>query len=98
MANFNAIICARHHLGTDIRRGCLYVSSQVHHCVTKGAHIAGVFADRVRCIAVDEQYRMRIDALKSAIAADRAAGLTPFMVCDARAAVFGDICALIGSR
>jgi aromatic-L-amino-acid decarboxylase len=82
MATFNAIAAARErHLGPDIRRGTLYVSTQAHHCVQKAAKLAGIAADRVREIPVDAAYRMRVDALASAITADRAAGLTPFFVC-----------------
>ncbi|TAN07287.1 MAG: aminotransferase class V-fold PLP-dependent enzyme [Rhodanobacteraceae bacterium] len=81
MAMFNAIACAREKLvGTDIRRGTLYVSSQTHHSVVKAARLAGIAHDRVRVIDVDQAFRMRVDALGRAIAADRAAGLTPFMV------------------
>lgn len=81
MAMFNAIACAREQrLGTDIRRGTLYVSSQAHHCIAKAARLAGIAHDRVRVIDVDTNYRMRVDALEAAIAADRAAGLAPFMV------------------
>lgn len=81
MAMFNAIACARErHLGHDIRAGTLYVSSQAHHCIVKAAKLAGIAHDRVRTIDVDADYRMRVDLLQAAIAADRAAGLTPFMV------------------
>jgi aromatic-L-amino-acid decarboxylase len=81
MANFSAIVCAREdRLGERLREGVMYVSSQVHHCVTKSARLAGVLPDRVREVPVDEHYRMRVDALAEAIAADRAAGLEPFLV------------------
>ena len=81
MAMFNAIAAAREQrLGTDIRAGTLYVSSQAHHCITKAARLAGIAHDRVRSIAVDSHWRMRVDKLEAAIAADRAAGLKPFMV------------------
>lgn len=81
MAMFNAIAAAREQrLGTDIRAGTLYVSSQSHHCIAKAARLAGIAHDRVRVIAVDADFRMRVDALAAAIAADRAAGLRPFMV------------------
>lgn len=81
MAMFNAIAAAREQrLGTDIRAGVLYVSSQSHHSITKAARLAGIAHDRVRTIAVDAQFRMRVDALQAAIDADRAAGLKPFMV------------------
>ncbi len=81
MATFNAILCARErHLGPEIRRGTLYTSSQAHHSVEKSAKLAGIAHDRVRAIPVDAQFRMRVDALEAAIAADRAQGLTPFCI------------------
>ena len=81
MAMFNAIACAREKLlGNDIRAGTLYVSSQSHHCIAKAAKLAGIPHDRVRVIGVDSEFRLCVDALERAIAADRTAGLTPFMV------------------
>ena len=80
MANFNAILCARERLGTDIRSGTLYTSSQVHHSVLKSARLAGIFGDRVREIDVDDDFRLRLDALETAVADDRGAGLRPFML------------------
>jgi aromatic-L-amino-acid decarboxylase len=81
MATFNAIVCARErHLGAEIRRGVLYTSDQAHHSVLKSAKLAGVMPDRVRAIASDDRFRMRVDLLREAIAADRRAGLTPFAV------------------
>ncbi|MEO7068850.1 MAG: aminotransferase class V-fold PLP-dependent enzyme [Rhodanobacter sp.] len=81
MAIFNAIACAREKLlGDEIRSGTLYVSSQAHHCITKAAKLAGIAHDRVRSIGVDADFRLRVDELEQAIAADRAAGLKPFMV------------------
>ena len=79
MATFNAIVCARErYLGAEIRRGVLYTSDQAHHSVLKSAKLAGVMPDRVRAIASDDRFRLRVDALTDAIAADRRAGLTPF--------------------
>lgn len=81
MANFNAIVCARErHLGADIRNGVLYASDQVHHSVLKSAKLAGVMPDRVRAIPSDARFRMPVEALAAAIAEDRRAGRTPFMV------------------
>lgn len=81
MATFNAIVCARERqLGDRIRDGVLYTSAQAHHCVAKSARLAGVRADRVRALPVDESFRMRVDALEAAIADDRRAGLVPFLV------------------
>src|SRR5262245_38671718 len=81
MATFNAIVCARErHIGPEIRRGVLYTSDQAHHSVLKSAKLAGVYPDRVRAIESDAAFRMRVDRLSDAMAADRRAGLTPFAV------------------
>jgi aromatic-L-amino-acid/L-tryptophan decarboxylase len=81
MATFNAIVCARERsLGAEIRPGVLYTSDQAHHSVVKSAKLAGVMPDRVRAIESDQSYRLRLDALRETIAADRRAGLTPFAV------------------
>ncbi len=81
MAMFNAVVCARErHLGADIRRGVLYTSDQAHHSVLKSAKLAGIMPDRVRAIGSDQRFRMSVDDLADAIAADRRAGLTPFAV------------------
>src|SRR5437588_2531320 len=81
MATFNAIVCARErHLGAEIRRGTLYTSDQAHHSVLKAAKLAGVMSDRVRAVASDDRYRLRLDLLAEAVAADRRAGHLPFAV------------------
>jgi aromatic-L-amino-acid decarboxylase len=81
MAIFNAIACAREKmLGEDFRAGVLYVSSQSHHCIAKAAKLAGIAHDRVRVIGVDADFRLRVEELERVLAADRAAGLRPFMV------------------
>jgi aromatic-L-amino-acid/L-tryptophan decarboxylase len=81
MATWNAILCARErHLGADIRRGVLYTSDQAHHSVLKAAKLAGVMPDRVRAIASDNGFRLRVDRLEESIRADRRAGLLPFAV------------------
>jgi aromatic-L-amino-acid decarboxylase len=81
MAAFNAILCARErHLGRHVRSGVLYVTAHTHHSVAKAAQLAGIFDDRVRCIEVDAQFRMRPDALADALRADQAAGWRPFLV------------------
>jgi len=81
MATFNGILCARErHLCADIRPGVLYTSDQAHHSVLKSAKLAGVMPDRVRAIESDGCFRIRVDRLRDAIAADRRAGLRPFAV------------------
>ncbi len=80
-ANATAIVCAREKLlGERLRDGVLYTSGQAHLCVRKSARLVGVLPDRVRLVPVDARRRMRVDALAEAVAADRAAGLRPFLV------------------
>src|SRR3954469_17737631 len=81
MATFNAILCARERLlGPDLRAGVLYTSDQGHNSVGKSAKLAGILPDRVREIPSDPKFRMDLSALEAAIAADRRAGLRPFLV------------------
>ena len=81
MAHFNAVLCAREqHLGSEIRSGVLYASTQMHHSMIKSARLAGIMPDRIRVVQVDEQFRMDVGALADAIAADRRVGLRPFCV------------------
>lgn len=81
LANFGAVFTARRErLGDDLSRGVLYASDQAHHSVLKAALLAGLPASRVRAIATDERFVMRMDALRDAVAADRDAGLAPFLV------------------
>ncbi|HEX7149910.1 MAG TPA: aminotransferase class V-fold PLP-dependent enzyme [Thermoanaerobaculia bacterium] len=81
LANFTAIVTARKALlPDDFLRGTLYCSEEVHHSFQKAANLAGFPYANVRELPVDGRFRIRIDALEEAIARDRAAGLTPFLV------------------
>ncbi len=81
LANFGAIVAAREQrLGSALREGTLYASSQAHMCIAKSARLAGILPDRVRSLPVDGDLRLRVDALVDAVAADRRAGLRPFLV------------------
>ncbi len=81
MAVLIAIITARRErLPPDFLRGVVYVSDEVHHSATKAAVLAGFWPERVRRVAVDERFRMDVDALEQAIGRDRDEGLTPFLV------------------
>jgi aromatic-L-amino-acid decarboxylase len=62
------------------RRLVLYGSAEMHTWINKAADMSGLGTDAVRWIATDDQHRMRADELRKAIVADRAAGLTPFLV------------------
>lgn len=82
MANFTACVAARDTVldECDWPRAVAYVSTQTHSSVAKGLRMMGVTDARIRTIDVDEGFRMKTDALTAAIAADRRAGLAPFMV------------------
>ncbi len=57
-----------------------YVSTESHHSLLKAARESGLGSAAVREIAVDEALRMNVAALEAQIAADRRAGLAPFLV------------------
>jgi len=83
IANLSAIATARdvHGLkGADYARAVVYLTSQAHYCIAKALRIAGMAESPVRQVAMDDRFRMRPDALAAAIAADRAAGLTPWLI------------------
>jgi glutamate/tyrosine decarboxylase-like PLP-dependent enzyme len=57
-----------------------YTSKAAHGCVSKAMDIVGLGSRSLRSIAVDEAHRIDVAALRSAVARDRADGLTPFLV------------------
>jgi aromatic-L-amino-acid decarboxylase len=81
LATLSAVVTARtEKLGEDIVRGTAYVSDQAHLSVKKAAMIAGIPLANVRAVPVDEQMRIEVAMLRSAIERDRRAGMTPFLV------------------
>ena len=81
LATFSALVAARRdRLPEDFLSGTIYVSDQAHHAIQKAAILAGFPEHRVREIETDAVFRIRMDALAAAVAADRAAGLSPFLV------------------
>ena len=57
-----------------------YASAEAHACNPRAFDILGLGTDALRRIPVNDAYEMDMAALRAAIAADRAAGLTPFLV------------------
>jgi glutamate/tyrosine decarboxylase-like PLP-dependent enzyme len=83
IANLIAIVAARDAHGLkarDVERAVVYQSEHAHHCIDKALRIAGVGECVRRQIEMDEGYRMIPGALERAVAADKAAGLIPWMV------------------
>jgi len=83
LANFIALVTAREAArvrAADVPRTVVYATTQAHHSVAKGLRIAGLGETLQRPVPMDARYRMRPDALAERIAADRAAGLAPWLV------------------
>jgi glutamate/tyrosine decarboxylase-like PLP-dependent enzyme len=88
MANFVAVLCARYKsLGQAGRRDGVqnakltaYAAAGVHRCVPGALDMAGLGSASLRRIPVDADFRMDLAALRAAIAEDKAAGCTPFLI------------------
>jgi aromatic-L-amino-acid decarboxylase len=80
-ANLTALACAREaRMGPMDQHAVVYMSDQTHSSLARAARALGFRPDQVRIIPSDESARVRPDALRSAIAADQAAGRTPLIV------------------
>lgn len=64
-----------------------YTSEQSHSCNAQAFDILGLGSDAMRKIPCNEAFEMDLNALQGAIAADRAAGLTPLVVIGTAGAV-----------
>jgi glutamate/tyrosine decarboxylase-like PLP-dependent enzyme len=90
MANIIGLTVARNvKAGIDVRELgvaaiakplCFYASDQVHSCHRKAMEALGLGNRALRRIATDADLRIDLNALRAAIAADRAAGLQPACV------------------
>ncbi|MBS0531096.1 MAG: aspartate aminotransferase family protein [Proteobacteria bacterium] len=90
MANLMAVLVARSaRLGSVVRQQGLadhgaklvaYTSVATHGCIAQAMDLAGFGTGALRRIPVDRNHCIDIAALRVQIAADRAAGLTPFFV------------------
>ena len=83
LANLSCIVTARDAKGIKaamVEKSVIYLTEQVHHCVTKAVRIAGLGEAQIRYIPLDAHYRMNADALREIVAKDKAAGLNPFLV------------------
>jgi aromatic-L-amino-acid decarboxylase len=65
---------------TDLTRMRVYCSDQTNLSVDKGIILLGLGHESLRKIPTDPEFRMRLDALASAVAEDRAAGWLPIAV------------------
>ncbi|HXG88728.1 MAG TPA: aminotransferase class I/II-fold pyridoxal phosphate-dependent enzyme [Vicinamibacterales bacterium] len=90
MANFAALAAAvRASSGVDVNQhgvGALpgapriYTSAMTHMSIGKSAALLGIGRDAIRTVPVDANFRVRVDALREMLRADRAAGDLPVCV------------------
>ena len=84
-ATVTAVVAARHAAvgddASELARLTAYCSDQAHSSFMKAAWIAGIPRAHVRPVPSDDAYRMRTDALRNLVRADRKAGLRPFLLC-----------------
>jgi aromatic-L-amino-acid decarboxylase len=94
MANFLGLLVARTEaLGAGVRQTGLcrsdrhrigglraYASTAAHNCVVQAMEMSGLGAEALRQVAADQDGRIDVAALGRAIIADRAQGLSPFLV------------------
>lgn len=89
MANLIALTAARsHRAGWDVRGDgmragpqlTVYVSSEVHDTVDRAVQMLGIGTAGIRHIPTDDQMRMNVSVLRSAIKADLEAGHRPIAV------------------
>ncbi len=64
----------------DLGRFRVYCSDQTHSSIDKAVILLGLGHESLRKIPTDADFRMRVDALRAAIADDRAEGITPLAV------------------
>jgi aromatic-L-amino-acid decarboxylase len=83
-ATFVAVVAARDHATggdpTVLPALRAYTSVDAHSSVEKGLRLAGLGADQLRLVDVDDRRRMRPDALTQLVDDDLAAGLRPFLL------------------
>jgi len=91
MANFIGVLAARQRaLGPGVRAHGItagggdkltaYVSLGAHNCVPRAMEMAGLGRDALRMVPVDHEHRIDLAALRASLAADRVAGLKPFLI------------------
>lgn len=88
-SNLTALLLARAQAFPELaRRGAralaeepaMYTSTEAHPTVARAAQIAGLGAEAIRTIPVDARGRLKPDALRLALARDRAAAARPFLI------------------
>jgi aromatic-L-amino-acid decarboxylase len=108
-ANLTALVVAREKIPhADRSRLVLYASEQRHWSIDRAAKIIGLAPEQIRPLACDADYRLRVDAVRAAVAEDERAGRLPWVVIANAGATntgsvdplaeLADFCALFGAR
>ncbi|MYA80992.1 MAG: aminotransferase class I/II-fold pyridoxal phosphate-dependent enzyme [Acidobacteriia bacterium] len=79
-AALHGLVAAREAAGNP-DRAVAYMSDQSHGAQVRAARIVGITPDRIRVLPTDTSGRVDPGAVAEAVAADRAAGRTPMVVC-----------------
>ena len=86
-SNLTALMAAREHAlpdarytGVSGRAAAVYCSEESHHSVARAVEVIGLGSQALRRIPIDAERRMRVDALREALVADRSAGVIPVAV------------------
>lgn len=83
IANLTAIIAARETKGIrarDVDGSCIYMTSDVHHCVDKSLRAAGLSDCQLRRVRMDSDHRMDAEELARLVREDLASGLRPWLL------------------
>ena len=82
LASLTAVVNARDAVGlksVDISKAVIYSTAQIHHCIHKALHIAGLSECCMRTVPMVD-YRMDVTQLEELIEQDLQEGLQPFMI------------------
>lgn len=83
IANLIAVVTARDAAGVhpeEWSKVVIYGSEHMHHCIHKALRIAGLGHSIWRMVPLDDEYRIRPQALQDMIRDDHASGLKPIMI------------------
>lgn len=79
-ASLDALVAAREAAGAP-QRPAVLMSDQSHSALERAARIVGVRPEGIRKVPSDDAFRIRMDALESALDEARREGFTPIAVC-----------------